>query len=105
MATKMVALKATTYGTKRLGKGDVFMARDSDAPLLKKLRRAKPYTARAKVILAPPQPEARREIEEYASVEMLRQKYEQAFGVQPDRRWGMKRIKDAIGQVQVSDRP
>lgn len=95
---KLVATKSMTYNTRRLLPGDLFEASPRDARLLKGIRKAKdaePEKDSAPKRAAPaPSDEP--------TLDDLRAQAE-ALGIEADRRWGAKRLKDEIARVQSSE--
>jgi hypothetical protein len=88
----LIAVKALTYATRRLKAGDGFIARsDRDAKVLLALKKAK---AAPGVDLQ--KRKAAEDTEDF-DLEYLRASYLEQKGEEPDKRWGVVRLKRELG--------
>lgn len=81
----LIATKGQRYGTRMLSAGEPFSASGPNSRLLIALKRAKPAGGREV-----PEPAASED-----DIDALREKAE-SLGVDVDRRWGERRLKDEI---------
>lgn len=96
----LIATKSLTYATRRLRAGDGFIVRsDKDAKVLiaigkakPDLETAKPKARKAEKATAEPAPS-----EDQNDLEKLRNAYLEQKGEEPDKRWGVARLKLELG--------